>query len=256
MWFEHHGGKTSAIILVCCLLAAILSVIQFFDAHILLAGLVLIPAFAAFGLAKPREGSDGSPSQEVQTLVRLTASQHPSTLDHGRRVAGPAQEIARRLGLEEFHSHLIATAALLHDVGKAAIDFAILDKPGPLTDAEYLEVQKHSLIGAQMLAATRHLRKLSPWIKSHHERIDGTGYPAGLRGNRVPLESRIIAVVDAYDAMVGGGDGARCYQTPRNPSEAIIELRRCAGTQFDPAIVEVFCGMLLADGAVLSSVGD
>ena len=161
-----------------------------------------------------------------------------------------------RLGLGESRSQLIATAALLHDVGKAEIDFEILDKPGPLSAEEYLEVQKHSLIGAQMLARTRHLRKLSPWIKSHHERLDGTGYPSGLRGTKVPLESRIIAVVDAYDAMVGGGDGARCYQAPRSSEDAMAELRRCAGTQFDPMIVEVFCDILLHEGAVLSSVGD
>src|SRR5581483_2481590 len=145
----------------------------------------------------------------------------------------------------------IYAAGVLHDLGKLGIADAILHKPGKLDDAEWKEIQRHPEIGARILEHAG-LEDIAGWVRAHHERVDGRGYPKGLAGEWVPLEARILAVADAYEAMVAD----RPYRAGIAPADACAELIRCAGTQFDPSVVEAFLSSrdsteqaLLADAA-------
>jgi HD-GYP domain-containing protein (c-di-GMP phosphodiesterase class II) len=134
-------------------------------------------------------------------------------------------------------------AGELHDIGKVAIPDAILSKPGPLDAKEWALVKGHTLIGERILAAAPALAQVAKLVRASHERFDGSGYPDGLAGEEIPLGSRIIAVCDAYDAMIG----PRPYRLGMSEDVVIAELRRCAGEQFDPMIVEVFCRLRAED---------
>jgi HD-GYP domain-containing protein (c-di-GMP phosphodiesterase class II) len=129
----------------------------------------------------------------------------------------------------------IHAAGVLHDLGKVGIADAILHKPGPLSDAEWVEMKRHPGIGAQIL---RHagMQDIAAWVGAHHERIDGLGYPSGLTGAEISVEARILAVADAYEAMIA----ERCYRRAMPEEDARAELVRCAGTQFDPQVVDAF----------------
>jgi len=135
-------------------------------------------------------------------------------------------------------------AGLLHDVGKIGVPDAILNKPGRLTDGEYAQMQRHATLGGQIVAAAD-LAEESQWIRHHHERYDGNGYPDGLTGTRIPLESRIILACDAYEAMTSN----RPYRKAPGHAFAVAELRRHAGTQFDAQVVEALCRALDARAA-------
>lgn len=130
-------------------------------------------------------------------------------------------------------------AGLLHDVGKIGIPDAILTKPSALTDAEYEQMKRHSTLGEQIVAAAG-LSTEARWVRHHHERYDGTGYPDGLAGEDIPLQSRIILTADAFEAMTSD----RPYRMALGRDVAIAELRRCAGTQFDRSVVQAFCRAL------------
>ena len=151
---------------------------------------------------------------------------------HVRGVADLACATAMQLGLSDEGTRMTRETALLHDVGKAAIPDKILSKPGMLDDAEWSVMKRHTIIGERMVSAT--LAPVARLVRSTHERFDGYGYPDGLAGDDIPLISRIVAVCDAYDAIVTG----RPYREARDPATAIAELRKCSGTQFDPEIVE------------------
>jgi HD-GYP domain-containing protein (c-di-GMP phosphodiesterase class II) len=131
-------------------------------------------------------------------------------------------------------------AAELHDVGKLGIPDAILDKPGPLDDHEWRLMRQHPAIGERILNADPVLQPVARLVRASHERWDGTGYPDGLAATAIPLGARIIAACDALDAMTSD----RCYQRARSLPEALAELRRCAGTQFDPQVVAALCARL------------
>jgi HD-GYP domain-containing protein (c-di-GMP phosphodiesterase class II) len=133
-------------------------------------------------------------------------------------------------------------AAELHDIGKIAIPDAILNKPGPLDAEEWRFMRRHTLIGESMLSAAPALQSAAQLVRSSHERYDGTGYPDGLKGEAIPLASRVIFVCDAFHAMTS----ERPYGTPMEPAAALEELTRCAGTQFDPAVVKAFKAELAA----------
>ena len=161
--------------------------------------------------------------------------------------------IARQLDLPEPEIDRLKVAALLHDVGKVAVPGEILDKPSALTSAEWRTVVQHPRIGQVILEQAAALKDSVPIILHHHERFAGHGYPYGLRGTEIPLGARIVAVADAYDAMVND----RPYKRAVSHDEAIAELRRHAGTQFDPELVNVFCDLYATrkpepDAAVLS----
>jgi two-component system, cell cycle response regulator len=130
-------------------------------------------------------------------------------------------------------------AAKLHDVGKTAIPDEILNKPGPLDQDEWEFMRSHTVIGERIVLAAPSLAQTAGLVRSSHERFDGTGYPDALDGRAIPLGASIIAVCDAFDAMVA----TRPYRAAMAPADAVAELRRCAGTQFDPLVVEAFCAV-------------
>ncbi|HEX5910184.1 MAG TPA: HD domain-containing phosphohydrolase, partial [Thermoleophilaceae bacterium] len=138
--------------------------------------------------------------------------------------------------LDEDEVANVRHAAELHDVGKVAVPDDILSKPGPLDDEEFAFIRRHTLIGERIISAAPALSEVARLVRSSHERWDGTGYPDGLAGEEIPLASRIVFAADAFDAMTS----TRPYNTPRSADEAIRELRACAGTQFDPVVVEAF----------------
>lgn len=180
--------------------------------------------------------------ETITALSQMLQHAHPYTHGHLDRVARTAEEVARALGLGPARARLVRQAAVLHDIGKIAVDDRVLDKPGKLTDEEFAHVRRHAEWGAEILRPAESFAPLIPWIRHHHERMDGTGYPDRIPGDRIPIESRIIAVVDAFDAMTGTEDShRRAYREPMSDDAAIAELRRCAGTQFDPEVVDAFC---------------
>ena len=154
-------------------------------------------------------------------------------------IASLATGIGIEMGLPEEDIERIRIAALLHDLGKIAIPEEILDKPSTLTDAEWQTIGEHPRIGQVILEQASNLREAIPVVLHHHERYNGGGYPHGLRGNEIPLGARIVAVADAYHAMVH----ARPYKGALTHEEALAELRLHGGTQFDPQVVEVFCSI-------------
>ena len=136
----------------------------------------------------------------------------------------------------------------MHDIGKIVISEQVLHKPGKLTEEEYEYVKTHTVVGGGFLETSQALRHLAPFIRGHHERWDGTGYPDGLRGEaEIPLEARILAVCDAVEAMASD----RPYQKGKSVSEIITEVQRCAGAQFDPTVVDVFVRLAAREGAEL-----
>ncbi len=173
-------------------------------------------------------------------LARAVDVRDTYTSDHSERMADLAVAVARRIGLDEEAIHHIRLAALLHDIGKIGVPDTILHKPGPLIGEEWAIMKKHPEIGAEIVAPIRKLRPVAEIILAHQERYDGSGYPRGLKGTEIPLGARILAVVDAYSAMTED----RVYRKAMSPEEAIAELKRCAGTHFDPQIVEVLLHVL------------
>jgi HD-GYP domain-containing protein (c-di-GMP phosphodiesterase class II) len=146
--------------------------------------------------------------------------------------------------LDTAETRVVGLAAELHDIGKMAIPDAILDKRAQLDTADSAFMQRHTIIGERIVAAAPALLSIAPLVRSSHERMDGRGYPDGLSGSDIPLASRIVAVCDAFDAMVSG----RHYRQPVAVADAMAELLRCAGTQFDPSVVEAFAAALSEDG--------
>jgi putative nucleotidyltransferase with HDIG domain len=180
--------------------------------------------------------------ETITALTLMLQRAHPYTHGHLERVARTAERAALRLGLPIARARRVREAAVLHDVGKIAIDEEVLDKPGKLSAPEMDHVRQHAAFGADILAPIEAFRELAPWIRHHHERPDGMGYPMRLSDIEIPIESKIIAVADAFDAMTGGdvpGD-KRSYREPMTHDEALEELDRCSGTQFDPKVVQAF----------------
>jgi HD-GYP domain-containing protein (c-di-GMP phosphodiesterase class II) len=160
----------------------------------------------------------------------------PYTRGHSQRVAGMAYEVGVRLGCGEARLSLLRLGGALHDVGKLAVSDAVLNKPGPLTADEILMVRAHPEIGARMVALDKSLRASLPAVLYHHERWDGEGYPTGRTGAEIPLEARVLAVVDSFDAMTSD----RPYRLAMPVEDAVEEVDRCAGTQFDPDVAVAF----------------
>ncbi len=169
-------------------------------------------------------------------LLQAFQERHPDLQEHQRGVGALVLEVGRRLGMDGEELDVLARAAELHDVGKIAIPDAILTKPGPLNAEEWGFMSRHTILGERILAAAAALRPVARLVRSSHERFDGAGYPDGLRGEGIPLGARIIFVCDAFDAMTS----ERSYSSAVAVAEAIAELRACAGTQFDPAVVDAF----------------
>jgi diguanylate cyclase (GGDEF)-like protein len=178
--------------------------------------------------------------QSTAVLLKVLDERSADLGHHIDDVARLSALLADRLGLPESERHEIRIAAQLHDIGKMAVPDAILNKPGSLDDAEWELMHCHTLIGERIVAAAPALAPIGKLIRSSHERFDGRGYPDQLGGPEIPLGARIISVCDAFDAMVSD----RPYQQSIAVSEALNELHRCAGTQFDPQVVETFCAVV------------
>ena len=163
------------------------------------------------------------------------------TAEHSRTVGAFARDTAAALGLAPQRVERLQAAGVLHDLGKLGIADAILHKHGPLDDAEWREIRRHPEVGARILEHAG-LLDIAGWVRAHHERLDGHGYPNGLAAGEIPLESKILAVADAYEAMIAD----RPYRAGMPPAAARDELLRCAGTQFDPDVVQAFLSTLEA----------
>jgi two-component system cell cycle response regulator len=186
--------------------------------------------------AEKHGGRSSAGSQSRDVLLRALAERNPDLGEHLTTVAELAVAVAQRLGLDEVAVEQVRHAADLHDVGKVAIPDAILNKPGPLNDEEWVFMRRHTIIGERIVAAAPALREVAVLVRASHERHDGKGYPDGLAGDDVPLGARIVSVCDSYDAMVAD----RPYRAALPQHVALEELDRCAGTQFDPAVVAAF----------------
>ena len=176
----------------------------------------------------------------VKVMVNALDAKSPWTKGHSVRVAEYATEIARKVGLDEDEINDIRLAGLLHDIGKIGTYDQLLDKPSKLTDEEFAIVKKHPAQGEAILKDIKQLKYIIPTIKHHHERIDGRGYPEGLKGENIPFSARILHVADSFDAIMAD----RPYRPSPGREYAIAELKRCNGTQFDPKVVEAFLEIL------------
>ena len=158
------------------------------------------------------------------------------TEEHARRIADLCEKIGEKFQLPQSKLDELHLFAMLHDIGKIGVDDKILKKPGKLTKDEWPEMQKHSNIGYRIAIAAQEFSVVAYYILTHHEQWNGSGYPRGLKGEQIPLPSRILAVADAYDAMTEN----RVYRTAMTPEKAIEEIKKNSGTQFDPEVVKAF----------------
>ncbi len=179
--------------------------------------------------------------QAHDVLTRLLREREPALSAHQTGVTRLAVEVGRKLGLGAEQLDILTRAAELHDIGKIAIPDKILHKPDSLNDSEWELMRAHTITGQRILAAAPALEPVAELVRASHERWDGAGYPDGLEGSEIPLGARIIFVCDAYEAMTEH----RSYSRSLTPDQAIEELRRCAGTQFDPKVVEVLIERVL-----------
>lgn len=178
---------------------------------------------------------------KIEDLLYSLASTDTLTAEHSRSVAMWCSRIAKRLSLTREETIFATRGGLLHDVGKIKTPVEILIAPRALTDDEWAIMKMHSLEGTRMVEAIPELRRFVSPIRSHHERYDGRGYPDGLSNIDIPLHARIVAVADAFNAMIA----RRPYRAPLSPAAAIEELKRCSGTQFDRVIVEAMIDVIL-----------
>lgn len=163
-----------------------------------------------------------------------TLEARDQTFGHGARVAALAEPVADRLGWDRERMASLRFGAPLHDIGKLTVRREVLAKAGPLTRDEVAEIRQHPRAGATLVM--RGARHALPYVLFHHEHWDGGGYPAGLHGRSIPIEARVLAVADAFDAMTS----PRPYRRPLSLRRALAEVSRCAGTQFDPLVAEIF----------------
>lgn len=184
--------------------------------------------------------SHGILSSMLATLYERSGE----TEEHSTRLACISIKIARYLGLSDEDLNMLKLFAMLHDIGKIGIDDRILKKPGPLTEEEWKIMRTHPQIGYRIAMASNEFKSVAPYILSHHERWDGTGYPRGLKGEEIPLLSRILSVVDAFDAMIS----KRVYKEAWSLEKALEEIKKDAGTQFDPKIVDIFMDVIKSEG--------
>jgi diguanylate cyclase (GGDEF)-like protein len=180
---------------------------------------------------------DAISEQTCDALLQVLHEREPDLRDHVGDVADLATRVGIRLGLKAEALDDVRRAAELHDVGKSAVPDAILAKPGPLDEREWEFVRQHTLVGERILRAAPALASVAKLVRSSHERWDGTGYPDGLAGGSIPLGARIVSACDAWDAMIT----TRPYRRALGHADALAELRRCSGTQFDPDVVRAVC---------------
>jgi HD-GYP domain-containing protein (c-di-GMP phosphodiesterase class II) len=168
--------------------------------------------------------------------ISRALEERDQTQGHGHRVTALAEPVARRLGWDADRLAALRFGAPLHDIGKVSIRPELMRKAGPLTTEELIEIRVHPTAGAALVVPLRFARRALPYVLFHHERWDGGGYPSGLRGRSIPLEARLLAVADAFDAMTS----LRPYRPALTTDRALAEVAICAGSQFDPTVAEAF----------------
>ncbi|HTR73718.1 MAG TPA: HD-GYP domain-containing protein [Solirubrobacterales bacterium] len=187
----------------------------------------------ATSLGAPRPGP--SWDARLRGLVTALAARVPGSGDHARRVAAQSRLVATCLGLPPGEVTRLECAALVHDVGKIIVSPEILEKPGRLTPCEFAEIKRHAAFGARLVASLDD-PVITAIVRCHHERLDGSGYPDGLRGDEIPLGSRIIGVTDSYDALTS----SRPYREAASSEAAIAILKEEAGIKLDADVVDAF----------------
>jgi HD-GYP domain-containing protein (c-di-GMP phosphodiesterase class II) len=208
---------------------------------------VLVEAIAAgLGTALHRAGLIADLEKAFTTTLAVITStveaKDDYTANHGQDVAGLAERVALRMGLDASQAREVRYAAMLHDVGKIAVPNEILLKPSPLNDAEWEVMRSHAAVGGELVGRIEAFAHLAPAVRASHERWDGGGYPDGLRGQQIPLAARIISACDTYDAIVTD----RPYRPARSTEEACAELKRVSGQQLEQRVVEALIVELFA----------
>ncbi|MDR3542129.1 MAG: PAS domain S-box protein [Desulfosporosinus sp.] len=180
--------------------------------------------------------NEGMRSNTINTIINTLHEKNPREELHSKRVSRICRDIGKAIGLSEIEVNRLKVVGLLHDIGKIAIEEGILNKPGKLTESEWEQIKRHPDIGYRILSSSHEMVDLADCILAHHERWDGTGYPNGLKGEAIPMVSRIIALADSYDAMIS----ERPYREALSEEQALKEIQKNSGTQFDPELAKIF----------------
>jgi hypothetical protein len=208
------------------------------------AALVLVPLFVARWAIGQFAAQERAYAATMAALCQAVETKDCYTRGHSERVSRGSAMIAREVGMRSSRVEAIRYAGMLHDVGKLGVPTTILQKSGPLTEEEFAAIQLHPMRGLAIVREIGFLDEALAGIMHHHERIDGRGYPMGLAGDEIPEFARVIAVADAFDAMTSN----RSYRGARSIEDAIADLRKWSGTQFDPALVDAFVAALRREG--------
>jgi HD-GYP domain-containing protein (c-di-GMP phosphodiesterase class II) len=208
------------------------------------AGLVLVPLFVARWAMGQFAAQERAYAATMAALCQAVETKDFYTRGHSERVSRGSAMIAREVGMRASRVEAIRYAGMLHDVGKLGVPTTVLQKSGPLTEEEYAAIQLHPMRGLEIVHEIGFLDEALAGIMHHHERMDGRGYPMGLAGDEIPEFARVIAVADAFDAMTS----TRSYRGARSVEEAIADLQKWSGTQFDPALVDAFVAALQREG--------
>jgi HD-GYP domain-containing protein (c-di-GMP phosphodiesterase class II) len=196
--------------------------------------LLLLPLFVARWAYAQYAEEQRAYDRTVRTLMAAVETKDLYTRGHSERVSAASVLIAHAIGMREDRVASLRYAGMLHDIGKLGVPTRVLQKSGGLDDDEFAAVQRHPMQGLEIVREIEFLAEANAGIMHHHERLDGLGYPMGLRGDQIPEFARVIAVADAFDSMTT----TRSYRGARSVEDAVVELRRCKGTQFDPPMVE------------------
>lgn len=180
-------------------------------------------------------------SKTIKVIISTLYEKNKREEQHSRRVSELCAAIGTAMDISAEEIAELRTGGLLHDIGKIALDETILNKPGKLDEAEWFEIKRHSETGYRILSSVNEFSQLADYILTHHERWDGNGYPNGLKGAEIPMQARIMALADAYDAMTSD----RPYRQTLSEDMAIAEIKKNAGEQFDPVIARIFLEKVL-----------
>jgi hypothetical protein len=212
--------------------------------HAFAAAIVLVPLFVARWAMGQFAEQQRAYAATMNALCQAVETKDYYTRGHGDRVSRGAGMVARKIRMSPDRTEAIKFAGMLHDVGKLGVPTQVLQKDGPLTEDEFAAIQLHPMRGLEIVREIGFLNEALAGIMHHHERIDGRGYPMGFAGHEIPEFARVIAVADAFDSMTS----TRSYRAAKSIDLALAELRKGAGTQFDPLIVEAFIAALSEEG--------
>ncbi|MGH3390261.1 MAG: HD-GYP domain-containing protein, partial [Actinomadura sp.] len=208
------------------------------------AALAILPLFVARWAFAQTRAQQQAYEATIATLCQAVETKDYYTRGHSERVSRGSVMIAQEIGMRPERVEAIRYAGMLHDVGKLGVPTKVLQKSGPLSEEEFAAIQLHPMRGLEIVREIGFLDEALAGIMHHHEKMDGRGYPMGLAGDEIPEFARVISVVDAFDSMTS----TRSYRGARSVEDAVAELRRCAGSHFDPDMVDAFLRALKARG--------